>query len=157
MDYAHPGTVSNRAGPVLHFQDIENYMFGQVISGASDTVALYKVVAGHPTLLATGGSFTLRGSDTVKCVITESGGDGEGIRGSRDRGIQGSRDPESEAWWACSARLDRSAPVLLSRISLTLPRRAGRGHEARRHEMGRTRIPQAKGSSAARAFRLEGG
>ena len=48
-------------------------MFVQVTSGASDTVALYKVVDGHPTQLAIGSAFTLGGSDTVKCVITESG------------------------------------------------------------------------------------
>ncbi len=73
-DYTHPGTTSTKSGAVLHFQDIENYMFVQVTSGASDTVSLYKVVAGHPTQLAISGSFTLGGSDTVKCVITESGG-----------------------------------------------------------------------------------
>ena len=34
---------------------------------------MYKVVAGHPTQFAIGSAFTLGGSDTVKCVITESG------------------------------------------------------------------------------------
>ena len=74
LDYLHARKTLTKSGAVLHFQDIENYMFVQVACGGTDTVALYKVVAGHPTQLAIGSAFTLGGSDTVKCVITESGG-----------------------------------------------------------------------------------
>ncbi len=34
LDYTRPGTATTKSGAVLHYQDIENYMYVQVNSGA---------------------------------------------------------------------------------------------------------------------------